>query len=154
MNDMVKRMTGLFLLSVMAVAIAMELPVLKFCLCQDKVVLASCDCEEEAAVVSEATCGSCCGAELVRGEQVCETRGLSQDCIVTLDFDLGEYTPFSVIDQVVTVEHSLSPPQWREHGEAMVLPTVLKQENPARGSPPDVGGGSLPVYKRVEVFLI
>ena len=92
---MLRKTTGIALMLVMIAIIALQHPVLKFCACHKVLVLIKCPCFEEVEepVVETSSYHDCCGEPPV-SEPICKTKDSSDDCVVSLTLDLGDYLAF------------------------------------------------------------
>ncbi|MGJ8673086.1 hypothetical protein [Rubritalea sp.] len=142
---MVKKLTGIFLLGVMALLITLKHPAFNYCLCLESFKLADCECYEEQVVESE--CGTCCPMEQ---ERSCKTDGESDDCFVSLMFDAGEFVQtetFQYSDACELAE--LAPVEF-----LLVDGYELESLAPIRGSPDTHPLYAEPLYVRHSVYLL
>ena len=100
MKEVMKKLSGVFLLCVMTAVVALKQPAFKYCLCMESLMLADCECVEEVVVK---TCGSCCEAE-EPAETVCKTHGEPEDCFVTISYDSGDFVSGGQFDFAGSVE--------------------------------------------------
>ncbi|MFC5050637.1 hypothetical protein ACFPK9_08430 [Rubritalea spongiae] len=142
---MAKKLTGVFLLGVMALLITLKHPAFNYCLCLESFTLIDCECVEEQVVEFE--CDTCCPLE---DEQPCKTSDVSDDCFVSLMFDSGEFV------QTETFHFS----EASELGEMLPVEFLLVDSfeleslAPIRGSPDLPIASAAPLYQRHSVYLL
>jgi hypothetical protein len=145
---MLRQLTGFFLLCVMTTVLALEHPALKYCLCEEEFLLSECVCPAEEEVMS---CDTCCGEKEI---PVCKTHGETDDCIVSLEMDLGDFVHLGEVKTPERSDYELFVPVFKDV-EVLSFSQLLAVELPEiRGSPDPPPPSLVPLYIRHSVYLI
>lgn len=144
---MIRKLTGLFLLCVMTTVLALEHPALKYCLCEEEFLIDDCVCPAELVVNVDTCCGEQAAPE-------CKTHGVTDDCIVSLEMDLGDFVHLSEFKLSERSDYEVFIPVLNFAEDFMLSEWLLADLPDIRGSPEPPPPSVVPLYVRHSVYLI
>lgn len=155
---MVRKLTALILLCLMATATATSLPGLRFCLCLEKFFLTGCECAEFCSSETESN-SDCYGDCSKDSPQPSSGPNFCSDCSTEVHFELDDFVESVSQIKSISVREQLDdtsdigPGLMSEKSLACLIKCSV---HGTRGSPSSVEKNlsSLPLYKRFSVFLV
>lgn len=156
---MVRKLTALFLFSLMMVATATSQAGLRYCLCLETLFVGECECSE---LVSAGDCPrtftkagdscECSGCEISE-EPTAET-SLRNDCLIDLTFQMGDFSGAAGGDGIGKSASVDLGVIFSSYSTEFSAPARCSSSNGTRGPPPCRVVSPVPLFIRHSVFLV